>query len=189
MEPLSLCVCKCMKTVPPFHEWRRQKIPIFFHQCPMINEKCEECNELFEYVERLLRLEPFSLGFLPALSHRRSFSISLSSCILPSHCISISSNLLLTNVKKQGLRMKHKIFLVSYAGKIDTFNVCLCIWVGLVMLSMSTTLGRTTLLSNSCSQPLVLKQHLLGEGNSSSSYHDNRNEFQLLIHLVGDSLF
>lgn len=65
----------------------------------------------------------------------------------------------------------------------------LCIWVGLVMLSMSITLERTTLLSNSCSQPLVLKQHLLGEGNSSSCHHDNRNELQLFIHLVGYSLF
>lgn len=46
-------------------------------------------------------------------------------------------------------------------------SVPLCIWAGLVMFSMSTTLERT-LLSSSCSQPVLLKQHLLGEGNSSS---------------------
>lgn len=47
-------------------------------------------------------------------------------------------------------------------------SVPLCIWAGLVMLSMSTTLERMTLLSNSCSQPVLLKQQLLGEGNSSA---------------------
>lgn len=64
------------------------------------------------------------LRLLPTLSYRRSFSISLSSYILPPHCISICSDLLLTNVRKQGLRLKHKIFLVNYAGRTDTLNVC-----------------------------------------------------------------
>lgn len=68
-------------------------------------------------------------------------------------------------------------------------SVPLCVWAGLVMFSMSTTLERMTLLGNSCSQPLVSKQHLLGESSSSSCHHDNTNELQLFVHLVGDLLF
>ena len=68
-------------------------------------------------------------------------------------------------------------------------SIPLCIWVGLVTFSVSITLERTTLLGNSCSQPLVSKQHLLRQGSSSSHHHDNMNELHLLIHLVGQSLF
>lgn len=68
-------------------------------------------------------------------------------------------------------------------------SIPLCIWVGLVKFSMSITLERTTLLGNSHCQPLDLKQHLLGQGSSSSRCHDNMNELQLFINLVGESLF
>lgn len=63
------------------------------------------------------------------------------------------------------------------------------VWVGVVTFGVSVTRERTTLLGTSCSQPLPSKQHLLGEGSSSSHHHDNINELQLLIHLVGESLF
>jgi len=68
-------------------------------------------------------------------------------------------------------------------------SVPVCVCVSLVTFSTSITLKRTTLSGNSCSQPLVSKQHLLGEGSSSSCCHDNMNELQLFIHLVGESLF
>lgn len=167
-----------------------KRYPCPFHHCLMINEKCEECNELFEYVERLLRLEPFASescqhcqteGFSPFLW------VLVFSLLIVSPSAATCFSLMLEN---KAWDCYTRFFWLAMQEKyMVLMSVPLCIWVGLVMLSMSITLERMTLLSNSCSQPLVLKQHLLGEGNSSSCHHDNRNELQLFTHLVRDSFF
>lgn len=56
----------------------------------------------------------------------------MGSCILSSHRLSILSNLLLTEVRKVGfrLRLKHRIFLTSYSGKKDAAHVHHCVDVG-----------------------------------------------------------
>lgn len=71
-------------------------------------------------------------------------------------------------------------------------SITLWMWVGLVVFRTAITFVFIyicvcvlycniwmIILGNSCSQPLVLKLHLLGKESSFPCHHDNRNESQL----------